>query len=66
MSDEKTLPETGFVRLQTVFFHFPLSKTTWWNGVIVGIYPQSVKLSLAKTTWFVEDIRELIEKNKPK
>lgn len=65
MTEEKTLPETGFVRLPTILFHFPVSKTTWWNGVKSGIYPQSVKLSPGITTWKVEDIRELISRFNP-
>lgn len=60
MKENKTLPETGFVRLPVVLHHIPVSKTTWWNGVKSGRYPASVKLSPGVTTWKAEDIRELI------
>lgn len=62
MKENKTLPETGFVRLPVVLHHIPVSKTTWWNGVKSGRYPQSVKLSAGVTTWRAEDIRDLIKK----
>lgn len=62
MKENKTLPETGFVRLPVVLHHIPVSKTTWWNGVKSGRFPASVKLSAGVTTWRVEDIRALIKK----
>lgn len=64
------LPETGFLRL----FHivgdrkkgyapiYPVSKSTWWQGVKDGRFPQSVKISRGITVWRVEDIRALISK----
>lgn len=54
------LPETGFVRLPVVLKVFPVSKSTWWQGVKDGDFPQPVKLSPKITAWRVEDIRELI------
>lgn len=54
------LPETGFVRLPVVLKVFPVSKSTWWQGVKDGDFPQPVKLGPKITAWRVEDIRELI------
>lgn len=56
------LPETGFVRLSQILKVFPVSKSTWWQGVKDGRYPQSVKLSKKITAWRAEDIHELIAK----
>lgn len=56
-----TLPETGFVRLPEILAVFPVGKTTWWEGVKSGRYPQGVKLSARVTAWRAEDIRALIE-----
>lgn len=59
-TDIEKLPETGFVRLPTVLFHIPVSKTTWWNGVKSGRFPKSVKLGPGITVWRVEDIKSYI------
>ena len=65
------LPEVGYLRLvhiigdQTrpppVLPLIPVSKSTWWDGVRSGRYPQPVKLGPRITAWRVEDIRALIE-----
>uniref|UniRef100_UPI0009EC487A helix-turn-helix transcriptional regulator n=1 Tax=Marinobacterium profundum TaxID=1714300 RepID=UPI0009EC487A len=56
-----TLPETGFVRLQTVLHFVPVSKSTWWAGVASGRFPRSVKLGPRTTAWRAEDIRQLLD-----
>lgn len=66
------LPETGFLRLTQIIGNpkavppipavIPVSKSTWWEGVRTGRYPQPVRtLGLRITAWRVEDIRTLIE-----
>lgn len=41
----------------------PVKKSTWWNGVKSGRYPQPVRtLGERITAWRVEDIRDLIER----
>jgi len=66
------LPETGFLRLRQIIGNpkakppippiIPVSKSTWWAGIIAGRYPKPVKtLGLRITAWCVEDIRALIE-----
>jgi len=59
--DRSKLPETGFIRLPQVLSIYPVSKSTWWEGIRVGKYPQGVKLSGRVTAWRVQDIRRLIE-----
>jgi predicted DNA-binding transcriptional regulator AlpA len=64
-------PETGYVRLPQIIGNpkanppipavIPVSKSTWWNGIKEGRFPQSVKLGPRTTAWRVEDIRQLIE-----
>lgn len=54
------LPETGFVRLPEVLKVFPVSKSTWWQGVKDGRFPKPVKLGPKITAWRVDDIRGLI------
>ncbi|HSW71399.1 MAG TPA: AlpA family phage regulatory protein [Gammaproteobacteria bacterium] len=70
------LPETGFLRLHQIIGNpkakppipaiIPVSKSTWWEGVKSGRYPQPVR-SLGKriTAWRVEDIRALITRSLP-
>lgn len=60
MTDNKQLPETGFIRLPTVLEFIPVGKSTWWQGVKTGRYPKPVKLGPKVTAWRVEDIRDLI------
>ena len=68
-----SLPETGFVRLPDIIGNakadppikpvYPGSRSTWWEGVRSGRYPQPVKLGPRITAWRVEDIRALIERH---
>lgn len=60
-SSTNVLPQTGYIRLPTVLSVFPVSKSTWWNGIKEGRYPKGVKLGARTTAWRVEDIRALIE-----
>lgn len=68
------LPETGFLRLSQIIGNpkanppippiIPVSKSTWWQGVKTGRYPQPVRtLGSRITAWSVESIRCLIEQN---
>lgn len=34
----------------------PISKTSWWNGVKTGLYPQPVKLGPRTTAWRKSDV----------
>ena len=66
------LPETGYLRLPHIIGSpranppipavIPVGKSTWWQGVRTGRYPQPVRtLGRRITAWRVEDIRRLIE-----
>ncbi len=66
MTDHDTLPDEGYVRLKTLIPHIiPVSKSTWWEGVRTGRFPQAVKLGPRTTAWRVEDIRALIRNGIP-
>jgi hypothetical protein len=66
-----TLPEVGFLRLRQICGDpkakppvpplFPVSRSTWWQGVRDGRYPKPVKIGARCTAWRVEDLRALIE-----
>ena len=38
----------------------PVGKSTWWEGVKAGRFPQPIKLGPRITVWRAEDIEELI------
>lgn len=65
------LPETGFLRIRQIIGDpdavppvpavIPVSKSTWWEGVRTGRYPQPVRtLGKRITAWHVDSIRALI------
>jgi len=39
----------------------PISKSTWWDGVSKGYFPQPVKLGPKTTAWRWSDIQALVE-----
>ena len=62
--DNPNFPETGLVRLAEILAPngpIPVSKSTWWNGVKDGRFPQPITLSERVTCWKAEDIRALFE-----
>ena len=65
MADHNTFPSTGLVRLSQILAPYgpiPVSKSTWWQGVKDGRFPQPQKLGPRTTVWKVEDIRSLFER----
>ncbi len=57
-------PLEGFVRLSQILAPagpIPVSRSTWWQGVKDGRYPQPVKLGPRVTAWRAADIRALFE-----
>ena len=67
------LPETGYLRLHQIIGRparngrpaipaiIPVSRSTWWEGVKSGRYPQPVRcLGQRITAWRVEDVLNLI------
>jgi len=68
---DNKLPETGFLRLPQIIGNakavppipplIPVSRSTWWQGVKEGRYPQPVRtLGARVTAWRVEEILALI------
>jgi prophage regulatory protein len=72
MAEAIPLPETGFLRLSQIVGNpdadppipavIPIGRSSWWEGVRTGRYPQPIKLGPRTTCWRVEDIRALIER----
>ena len=40
---------------------FPISVSSWWAGVRLGIYPRAIKLSARCTVWRAEDLEQLAQ-----
>lgn len=62
--DYPNFPRTGLVRLAQILAPagpIPVSKSTWWQGVKDGRFPQPQKLGPRTTVWRVKDIRALFE-----
>jgi prophage regulatory protein len=65
------IPEIGFLRLSQIIGDLkadppiipivPVSRSSWWQGVKTGRYPQPVKLGPRTTVWLASDIRNLIQ-----
>lgn len=55
------LPDAGFLRLPQVLTLIPISRSSWWDGIKKGKYPQGIKLGTRTTVWRAEDIRSLID-----
>ena len=51
-----------FLRLPQVLEIFPVSKSTWWQGIREGKYPKPVKLSVRTSAWRESDIDDLIDR----
>ena len=39
----------------------PRSKSSWWEGVKTGRYPEAIKLGANTTVWREDDVRRLID-----
>jgi predicted DNA-binding transcriptional regulator AlpA len=57
---EKSAANGKLLRLPEVLKRFPVSKTTWWEGVKIGRYPKPVKIGPRMTAWFESDIDQTI------
>ena len=55
----QTLPP--LLRLPAVLNLFPVSRSTWYEGVKVGRYPSPVRLGPASVAWRGADIQRLLD-----
>jgi prophage regulatory protein len=57
---QQIIPDVGFVKLAQVLKVIPVSKSTWFRGIVSGKYPKPVKIGARASAWRVEDIRDCI------
>jgi len=57
-------PQSGLIRIKHILHPngpISVSKSTWWNGVKSGRFPQPIKLGPKTTVWRAKDILALID-----
>ncbi|RYY90125.1 MAG: AlpA family phage regulatory protein [Chitinophagaceae bacterium] len=52
----------ALLRLPQVLSLFPISRSSWLEGVRVGLYPAGIKLSARAVAWRASDIYALISR----
>ncbi len=57
--DLSNLPDTAVIRLPDVLRLFPVSKSTWWQGIKDDKYPKPVKLGARARGWRLGDVLAL-------
>ena len=58
-------PTKELMRLHDVLAAFPVSKTSWYAGVKLGLYPKSVRLGKRTVAWRASDIEGVIRSLNP-
>lgn len=51
-----------FLRLEQVLFVFPVSSSSWYQGIKDGLYPAPVKIGARASAWRTSDIKALMER----
>ena len=59
--DNHHLSEMGLLRIKEVLKIIPVGKSTWWDGVRKGRFPEPVKIGIRTTAWKSKDIKSLVE-----
>jgi prophage regulatory protein len=59
---EAVIDPRALLRLPQVLALFPVGRSTWWEGVRTGKFPQPVKLTAHTTAWRASEIFDLIAK----
>ena len=48
------------LRLKDVLALYPISRTSWYDGVKLGMYPQPLRLGKKTVAWSAQDIETAI------
>lgn len=49
------------IRLPDVLQLFPVSRSSWYQGIKIGKYPAPVKIGPRSSAWRESDIKQLID-----
>ncbi len=50
----------GFYRLPQILKLIPMSKSSWWNGINLGDFPEGYNIGINITVWKKSDIHKLL------
>ena len=53
------------LRLPEVLKRFPLSRTSWYDGIDLGLYPAPLRLGKRTIAWIASDIERVIRNLNP-
>lgn len=62
---EVDLSPDRLLRLPQVLALFPVSRSTWYEGVRCGTYPKSIPISNRLVAWYLSDILRLLQRHSP-
>lgn len=54
------IEEMGYLRLPKVLELFPVSESSWWEGIKANRYPKWVNINKRTTAWRKSDIVQLL------
>jgi prophage regulatory protein len=52
---------TALIKLPDVLLLYPVSRSSWYQGIKAGKYPPPVKIGPRSSAWRLSDINKLIE-----
>jgi prophage regulatory protein len=60
MNQTNTASSSQLLRLHEVLRRYPVSRTSWYDGVKIGMYPAPVRLGKRSVAWRESEIEALI------
>ena len=60
MNDDFYLQEKRYLRLNSVLELIPISRSTWYRWIQLGIAPKPTHISLRIAAWKAQDIENLL------
>ena len=61
MNDDFYLQEKRYLRLKSVLELIPVSRSTWYKWIQIGIAPKPTHISLRIAAWKAQDIEILLD-----
>ena len=61
MNDDFYLHEKRYLRLKSVLELIPISRSTWYKWIQIGIAPKPTHISLRVAAWRAQDIENLLD-----
>ena len=67
MNMNKSNPDLSnqLLRLPEVLKRFPVSRTSWYDGIDLGLYPAPLRLGKRTVAWRASDIERVIRNLNP-